>query len=282
MNTNTLHLDAYFELPFAARLKEARTPLPHTADRWNEGEQHHEAGHYAPHRYLYGEDDQTKLWAHRIYATPSATPGTFLICPEHYTPALEHTIAGIIGYQITLKFVDHRGQPTDPPAANPKEHNRRRRIIRSLLIEMRLEEQRRERDNPPPRRTIGIHPTEAEQTFMRELADHRRRHQNDRRYGQGYRVVILNNGTQLRVEHGKEEELAKEHPEIMPQLEAQWREEHPSLEFRYRIEKAKLQPQTADEAIAAIDQALAELGPLTTDSQFSPQHTIIDPGAPAN
>jgi hypothetical protein len=137
VNTNDLTFDGYLRLPLGARLAEARTTLRHTADRWEEGEQHKltfTQGHYvSPTRYFYGPDEQTALWDAHIYTTCPWDGDALKIFARHLKPDTATQIANILGRVVKINVVTRAGNKIATIIAKPNPVTpERRRPVRKI------------------------------------------------------------------------------------------------------------------------------------------------------
>jgi hypothetical protein len=103
MNTNELTLDGYLELELAARLSVASVKLPHTADRWNEGEQHvwPKDGYWANCRH-YERTEQDVLWERKLWVTLTVGANGAYVSPQHFRKGLAQDVAAALGRPIKL------------------------------------------------------------------------------------------------------------------------------------------------------------------------------------
>lgn len=103
MNPDTFTSCGYFESPFGKRLALARTRLRHTADRWEEGEQHANTyieGDYYAKNSNFQRNDQDLLWDHKIWITLIGSRG--YISPQHFTQEIATKADEIIQRKIKL------------------------------------------------------------------------------------------------------------------------------------------------------------------------------------
>jgi hypothetical protein len=103
---HALTLDGYYRLSYGARLAVAQVGLPHTGDRWEEGEQHVNPYYdhcYAPPRW-FERTEQDLLWENKIWVTLTGTGGRGhgYVSPQHWTPDLAQLVSVLLGRVIKL------------------------------------------------------------------------------------------------------------------------------------------------------------------------------------